>query len=221
MQVDFSFDVMCPWAYQTSLWIREIRERHDVQVNWRLFSLEEINLVAGKKHPWERPISFGWTPLRVAAWLRRIDMDLCDAWYAAAGRALHIEGRLPHQADVAAELLAEIGAPPQAWDEALADLTTHDDVRADHDEAVTRWGGFGVPMLVFPWGRAVYGPVVAPAPTGADADALWDLTVAYAKVPYLYEVKTPKTDADLAHIGRTFDPYLSNRTWNTVQNPAR
>ena len=80
---------------------------------------------------------------------------------------------------------------------------------------------YAVPMLVFPWGRAVYGPVVAPAPTGPDADALWDLTVAYAKVPYLYELKTPKTDADLAHIGRTFDPYLSNRTWNTVQNPAR
>lgn len=221
MHVEFFFDGMCPWAYQTSVWMREIRQRHDVQITWRLFSLEEINLVAGKKHPWEREISYGWTPLRIAAWLRRIDMDLCDAWYAAAGRALHVEGRLPHQQDVAVELLAEIGAPPNAWDAALADPTTHDDVRADHDEAVSRWGGFGVPMLVFPWGRAVYGPVVAPAPTGADADALWDLTVAYAKVPHLYELKTPKTDADLAHIGRTFDPYLANRTWNTVQNPAR
>ena len=38
--VDFHFDVMCPYAYQTSLWIREVRDLTGLTVNWRFFSLE-------------------------------------------------------------------------------------------------------------------------------------------------------------------------------------
>jgi 2-hydroxychromene-2-carboxylate isomerase len=41
--VDFHFDVMCPYAYQTSRWIREVRRLTGLTVNWRFFSLEEIN----------------------------------------------------------------------------------------------------------------------------------------------------------------------------------
>src|SRR5688572_10142976 len=41
--VDFHFDVMCPWAYQTSRWMREVRDRTGVEVRWRFFSLEEVN----------------------------------------------------------------------------------------------------------------------------------------------------------------------------------
>ena len=44
--------------------------------------------------------------MRVAALLRRTSMDDCDRFYAAAGRALHVEGRKPHRPEVAAELLA-------------------------------------------------------------------------------------------------------------------
>ena len=58
-EVDFHFDVMCPWAYQTSLWMRDVRDQLDLKVNWKFFSLEEINLKEGKKHPWEREWSYG------------------------------------------------------------------------------------------------------------------------------------------------------------------
>ncbi|MFM7253078.1 MAG: hypothetical protein ACKO27_08435, partial [Ilumatobacteraceae bacterium] len=91
-RVDFWFDPMCPWAYQTSVWIRRVRESVPLDIHWRFFSLEEVNRPEGKRHPWERPIAYGWTPMRVGAWLRRRDMDLCDRWYEVAGRALHERG---------------------------------------------------------------------------------------------------------------------------------
>ena len=69
MNVEFWFDPMCPYAYQTSIWIRRVREQVPMQITWRFFSLEEINRPEGKKHPWEREISYGWTPMRIAAWL--------------------------------------------------------------------------------------------------------------------------------------------------------
>jgi 2-hydroxychromene-2-carboxylate isomerase len=220
--IDFYFDPMCPWAYQTSRWIRAVRDETGLIVNWRFFSLEEINRPEGKRHPWERPIAYGWTPMRVGALLRRKDPALLDAWYEATGRALHEDGRRPYEKAVAVELLQEIGAPASSWEEALADPTTHDDVRADHEHAVETYGGFGVPILVFPWGKPIFGPVVVPAPVeGDEVMALWDLTLAYSRVNGLYELKTPKTNADLASIAQVFSPYLNAREWQTIQNPAR
>ena len=53
-RVDFHFDVMCPFAYQTAKWIREVRGEIGIEIDWKFFSLEEVNRVEGKKHPWER-----------------------------------------------------------------------------------------------------------------------------------------------------------------------
>ena len=110
-EIEFYFDPMCPWAYQTSVWIRDVRVTDRTSTSrWRFFSLEEINRPDGKRHPWERPLAYGWTPMRVAAWLRRIDMGACDRWYEACGRALHVDGRRFYDRDVALELLESIGA---------------------------------------------------------------------------------------------------------------
>src|ERR1700721_3560808 len=85
--VEFYFDVMCPWAYQTSLWIREAARQRDIRLRWGFFSLEEVNREPDKKHPWERPWSYGWAMLRVAAMLRRNSQEDVERFYAAAGGA--------------------------------------------------------------------------------------------------------------------------------------
>ena len=210
---------MCPWAYQTSRWIREVRDLTGLEVRWRFFSLEEINRVEGKKHPWEREWSYGWSMLRIGALLRRQDPKLLDAWYERAGRALHDEGRKPHRREVAEELLAEIGIDPVVVAEALADPTTHDDVRAEHDKVVAA-GAFGVPTLFFPDGQCLFGPVVVDPPTGDEAVALWEHVLGWLRFPQLYEIQRPKGRADLALIAETFRPYLEAREWRTIQNPT-
>ena len=219
-EIEFFFDPMCPWAYQTSVWIRDVRRQVGLDITWRFFSLEEINRPEGKRHPWERPLAYGWTPMRVAAWLRRIDMSLCDRWYEACGRALHVDGRRFYERDVAVDLLDSIGAPAAAWDDAIADPTTHDDVHVDHDHAVAAYGAFGVPIIVFDTGHAIFGPVVVPAPTGAEAMKLWDLCTTYSEIGGLFEIKRPKTHTDLRMIADQFSPYLAARQWATIENPA-
>ena len=69
MELDFHYDGMCPWAYQASKWMRDVRDQLGLTVNWRFFSLEEINRVDGKKHPWERECSYGWSLMRIGALL--------------------------------------------------------------------------------------------------------------------------------------------------------
>ena len=217
--VDFHFDLMCPYAYQTSLWIREVRARTGLEINWRFFSLEEINRAEGKKHPWEREWSYGWSMMRVGALLRRQSMDLLDAWYASAGRALHAEGRKPHRPEVARQILAELGLDPALVDAAMADPTTGDEVHAEHRRVVAA-GGFGVPTLFFPDGQCLFGPVLTDPPSGEEAERLWDLVAAWMAFPHLYEIQRPKGRADADAITAAFRPYLAGRDWVSINRGA-
>jgi 2-hydroxychromene-2-carboxylate isomerase len=217
--VDFHFDIMCPYAYQTSLWIRSVRDATGLDIRWRFFSLEEINRAEGKKHPWERDWSYGWSMMRIGALLRRRDMDLLDRWYAEAGRALHVEGRKPHRSEVAEEILAGMGLDPGLVAEAIADPTTGDEILAEH-ERVVALGGFGVPTLVFDDNQALFGPVLVDPPDGDAAVRLWDLTTGWLEFPHVYEVQRPKAPADIDAIIAAFSPYLEARDWFSVQKPT-
>lgn len=219
-EVDYHFDPMCPFAYQTSLWIRDVRDQTGLVVNWRFFSLEEVNRAEGKKHPWEREWSYGWSLMRIGALLRRRDMSQLDAWYARIGSALHREGGKPHDPDVARRLLGEIGLDPALVDEALDDATTHDEVRAEHDRVVSA-GGFGVPTLFFPDGQCLFGPVVVDPPTGPAALRLWEVLTGFLEFPHLYEVQRPKSRQDQRVIAESLRPYLEGRDWDSINRGQR
>jgi 2-hydroxychromene-2-carboxylate isomerase len=221
-RISFYFDPMCPWAYQSSRWIRHVRAQVDLDIEWRFFSLEEVNLVEGKRHPWERPWSYGFGQMRVGALIRReLGQDGLDRWYETVGHAFFYGGVKTHVPEHHADVIAAAGFDPALVERAVADESTLTEVRDEHLDAVARYGAHGVPTIVFAAsGYAVYGPVVVPAPEGQDAVALWDLVRAMQRFPHLYELRHPKTTDDLLHIGDQFRTYLTTRDWQTVENPA-
>ncbi|MDG2904447.1 MAG: hypothetical protein P6E94_01960, partial [Acidimicrobiales bacterium] len=171
-----------------------------------------------------REWSYGWSMMRIGALLKREDPVLNDAWYLRSGTALHVEGRKPHRPEVARDLLVEMDLDPGLVDLALADESTHDDVRNDHDQVVSM-GGWGVPTLVFPGAedddsRKLFGPVLIDPPTGEAADRLWNLVLGWLEFPHLFEMQRPKTEADLTAVADVFRPYIEAREWNTVANPT-
>ena len=213
-EVDFHFDVMCPWAYQTSKWIRNVREQNGLTINWKFFSLEEVNLREGKKHPWERDWSYGWSMMRIGAILRRQSMDNLDKWYERSGRALHEEGKRPHDPDVARYLLEEIGMDPNIVDKSLLDESTHDEIKDDHQRVIDA-GGYGVPTLFF-GDHPLYGPVLIDPPEGERAMRLWDTVISWLEFPDLYEMQKLKSLQDQGRIADTFRPYLEARDWVSI-----
>ena len=213
-EVDFHFDVMCPWAYQTSKWIRNVRAQNGLTINWKFFSLEEVNLREGKKHPWERDWSYGWSMMRIGVILRRQSMDNLDKWYERSGRALHEEGKRPHDPDVARHLLEEIGMDPNIVDESLLDESTHEEIKDDHQRVIDA-GGYGVPTLFF-GDHPLYGPVLIDPPEGEKAMRLWDTVVSWLEFPDLYEMQKLKSVQDQGRIADTFRPYLEARDWVSI-----
>lgn len=212
--VDFHFDPMCPFAYQTSVWIRDVRAQLGITINWRFFSLEEINRAEGKKHPWERDWSYGWSLMRIGALLRRSDMSLLDQWYEAIGHELHVLGGKPHDPAVARRLLGDIGVEAAVVDAALDDPSTHDEIRAEHQRVVDA-NGYGVPTP-FMDGQCLFGPVLVDPPTGADALKLWNVVSGMAELPHVYELQRPKSAADAELIGQSLRPYLDGRDWVSI-----
>lgn len=219
-RIEFFFDPLCPWAYQASLWIRNVRDQIDIEIDWSFFSLEESNRPDGKAHPWEREWAYGWSLMRVGALLRRRSMADLECWYAVIGEALHSRGEKPHRREVAQRLAEDAGFEAGIVDQALADSSTSDEVLNDHERAVNQYGAFGVPTIVFADGQGLFGPKIAIAPTGQPALRLWDITLSWREFPHLYEIKRPQRPEDIIYIAEAFEPYLKARDWQTIEKDA-
>ncbi len=171
-RVSFHFDPGCPWAWQSSKWIREVAEQTDVEIDWRLFSLALINET--DTDPLADEHAKSTVALRALVLVRRA------AGNEGVGRAYQAMGALTFERDdrlspeVAKAALEETGLGGSMVDEAMEDASTMEDVRAEHLSAVEQVGCFGVPTIVLGSGKGIFGPVVARAPKGRDAVELWD-----------------------------------------------
>lgn len=185
----FYFDPLCPYAWLTSLWAREVRRSRDLDIEWRFLSLTRIN---------DRSED-SLAPLRIAALARREGgNEAVDRAYLALGRAIHERKAGPRDPErfreVARETLAEVGLSPALVERALEDDSTRAEVVAEHDRAVDRYGAFGVPWLVLGDDEYGYfGPVVAERLRGEQALELWEHFTWLVEQPYLYELKRSRS----------------------------
>ncbi len=172
--IAFHFDPLCPWAWQGARWITEVRDVRGIHVEWRLFSLFLVNehheeLEADARHR----MLF---PLRTLALARReAGNEGIERLYLAFGSALHETQPRPEATeDLMRKALRDAGFEPSLLDRALADPTTESEVEEEHADVVAAVKAFGVPTIVLPSGRGIFGPVKAVAPTGERAGELWD-----------------------------------------------
>ncbi len=181
-----------------------------------------MNRVEGKKHPWERPWSFGWGQMRVGSVIRReLGNDELDRWYAAVGSAFFDDGVKTHVPEVHAEVLDANGFDPGIVEHAIADPTTIDDVRADHDFAAATYGAHGVPTIVTEAGDA---DVRAGGGTRADrrrrGRALGARAGRWRASRTCTSCATRRPTTTSCTSREQFETYLTTRDWNTVENPA-
>jgi 2-hydroxychromene-2-carboxylate isomerase len=185
--VRFHFDPICPWAWQSSRWMRDVAQTRDVAVEWRVFSMQLAH--EGKDDPLADRHAKSTPALRALALVRRnFGNEGVGRVYEAIGRRVH-EGGEELDADVVRRALVDAGFDAGLVDEALQDESTIDAVRAEHDAAVTEVGAFGVPTIVLESGRGLFGPVIATAPSREEAGELWDHVRFLIDADGFYELK--------------------------------
>ncbi len=199
--LNFYFDPVCPFAWMTSTWVRQVARRRDYAVDWRFISLRLLNAhIDYATHfppDYEAGHTGGLRLLRVAARVRaEHGREAVGRLYEAFGRHIFeteqqpdpvVRGSRAH----AATILAEVGLPGSLAD-AVDDESWDATIQAETDEALALTGkDVGTPILHFqpPDGVAFFGPVISRLPDEADAVELWDHVIALARFPGFAELK--------------------------------
>jgi predicted DsbA family dithiol-disulfide isomerase len=127
--------------------------------------------------------------LRTLALTRKLHgNDAMDRVYVALGERVH-ERKEEMDPDTVRAALGDAGLEASLVEEALADPSTIEDVKADHDAAVEDVGAFGVPTIVLTSGKGIFGPVVSKPPEGAASGELWDRVEWLIEQDGFYELK--------------------------------
>ena len=193
MELQVYFDYLCPYVHQAALLLQRVRaEEEDVRVEWRYFSLRQVNRADGDPDVWEAPDTeriSGRDAFRAAEAARR--QGRFEPVHDGLLAARHEERRNIDDAAVLEDVAGRAGLDVRRWHEDMADPHILDSLERDHTEAVQRYGAFGTPTFVVPGGGAAY-VRVRPAPEGEEAQRFFrDLLAAIQDRPYLLEVKRP------------------------------
>lgn len=194
IMADFWFDPLCPYAWVTSRWIVEVAQVRRIRVRWHVMSLSLLNEGRALPADYRTLMDCGWGPVRVltSAQQRHGD-EVVKPLYDAIGTEIHHKG--VKDWDEAIRRGLKVAGLPSG----LADYAHRDDydeqLRASHQEGISKVGhDVGTPVVAI-GGTAFFGPVLTRIPRGEEAGRLWDATVTLAGFPSFFELKRTRTES--------------------------
>jgi predicted DsbA family dithiol-disulfide isomerase len=195
-------DPSCPWAWQTVRWLLELRERRLVDLSWSLFSLEVNSSPPGIPFA-EAATRHGASLVALALAREEGGSPAFEALYRELGTRLH-DAKIDPSVDLVRSAAADAGLEGLV-DRASARPELGDALVEEHREA-RALDVFGVPTLAIDGCKVVYGPIVANAPTGDHALALWDVVRGFAQRDDLFELKRWPRDVRPGELPRPSAP---------------
>ncbi|ROR53619.1 hypothetical protein EDD41_0782 [Luteococcus japonicus] len=203
--VDFWFDPLCPWAWMTSRWMLEVEKVRDVNTTFHVMSLSVLNDGRDLPEEYVEHMREGWVGVRAALLVeQQYGSEQLREFYTALGTRYHL-GKEPKTIETVRAALAELGLDEAIADKADAwkpgDEPDELDValRTSHHEGMDPVGDeVGTPVIHIN-GKALFGPVISPAPKGEQAGRLFDGFALVTEYDGFYELKRTRT------VGPIFD----------------
>jgi hypothetical protein len=195
--VAYYFDPACPWTWRTSRWVVDVTGRRGIPLSYRAFELSDGAPLERVPEQYRAGALASRSFLRVVEAAHAGDRDeLSAALYTGYGTAVH-ERKAGPSRELLEEVLIEVGAGD--FVDVLDDESVDAVVAASRREAQVFAGDeAGSPVIVLstPDGQqGFFGPVLAPTPTGPDADLLWEVVTGFAALPQVFELKSRRTNS--------------------------
>ena len=184
--------------HAAAVWLREIRDtvRGGISIEWRYFSLEQVNHRAGEGvNVWDRPAGYQSTGLDAFAGAEAARrQQRPEAWeqlHMALLARRHTGTNEQLTRAVVEELAEAAGFDMVHFRQDMNDPAILEPLARQHQEAVAL-GVFGTPTLVFENGLSGYLKML-PAPAGEEALRAWEQVKAViADRAYIQEIKRPR-----------------------------
>ncbi|WP_089156037.1 DsbA family protein [Micromonospora sp. NBS 11-29] len=188
MDATFFFDPVCPWTWRTSRWLVAVAQARGLRVEWRAFSLAELN--EGRIAPeYAEPMAASGRALRLVEALRAQDRhEDAGRFYAELGERSHDAGN-PLSDEIVAAAVEAAGLTDAV--SALDDERWDAAVRESHALAYDSAGpDIGSPVLTVPDARrGIHGPILTDVPGIDDALTIWDSMLPLLRLDTFHELK--------------------------------
>jgi predicted DsbA family dithiol-disulfide isomerase len=196
IELEVFYDYLCPFVYRASLLLENVGRSRKLKVNWRYFSLTQVNSKDDGWTVWTAPASErvqGRLAFAAAEAARR--QGRFEEFHMPLLQARHRGGLDIDDLEVVERVAVDSGLELERFRKDLADPEILAPLERDHLRARLEHGVFGTPTLLFPDGAAAY-VRLAEAPEAADAIRVFDrvLSVAAAE-PSILEIKRPRKPA--------------------------
>lgn len=192
--LEIFFDYHCPFVFRMARLLDAVREsgKRRLQVEWRYFSLSQVNSKDNGWTVWDAPPSTpvkGRLAFKAAEAARR--QGKFDALHMLLLEARHKSALDIDAEDVVEQVAESAGLDRLRFRDDLADPRILDALARDHRRAANELGVFGTPTLVFAGGAAAYVRLARDHETGSALEVFDRLLAVAEDEPRILEIKRP------------------------------
>jgi len=198
VHLDIYFDYMCPFAYNTALWLQRVQAiiGPRLAVNWKYFSLEQVNSQQGAQWKiWEQPETYTGRGLR-AFWAaeaaRRQGESAFSSFHFALFRARHEEHRDIADTGTLIQVAESVDLEMTQFQQDISNRQLLAKLAEEHTFAADTLDIFGTPTLVFPDRQAIFLKMSSPPPPEESLSVFTELQRLTERRPYILEIKRPQ-----------------------------
>lgn len=187
--VDFWFDPLCPWAWMASRWMLNVEEVRPVHTVFHVMSLSVLNKGRDLPASYQDEMDRGWIGVRTAIGVEQVyGTEALRDFYTAIGTRYHPQHQPKGDIAVVKAALSECGFDTAIADRALTDEFDEALVKSHHAGMDPVGDEVGTPVIHIN-GKALFGPVISPAPKGEEAGRLYDGFALVTSVDGFFELK--------------------------------